>query len=228
MRAIILSLTLLVIGACASQGPSSFNYNRLDLQIVTVDTPTDLIRAAREGDHAGIRRALEQGDLINAVAPEGSAFSVAIRQGYPVIASFLLSAGANWRTGFPPGQPSALMLASERGENRLVKQLILNGAALDDTDNSGYSALTLAAMKGHLTTMSILINAGADVDNVADGKSILMHVVEDNNVLLSQRLIKAGADVNYRDENGDTALRIARRKGFFDIDLMLVQAGARP
>jgi ankyrin repeat protein len=55
-----------------------------------------------------------------------------------------------------------------------------------------------------------------------------MRVVEDNNMLLSQLLIAGGADVNYRDDAGDTALKIARRLGYFDLDLMLVQSGARP
>jgi hypothetical protein len=55
-----------------------------------------------------------------------------------------------------------------------------------------------------------------------------MHVVEKNNMLLSQLLIAAGADLDFSDADGDTALKIARRNGFFDLDLMLVQAGARP
>jgi ankyrin repeat protein len=47
-------------------------------------------------------------------------------------------------------------------------------------------------------------------------------------MLLSQLLIAAGADLNFSDSDGDTALKIARRNGFFDLDLMLVQADARP
>jgi ankyrin repeat protein len=75
--------------------------------------------------------------------------------------------------------------------------------------------------------MKILTNAGADVNVVVRDRSILMHVVEANHMLLAQVLITAGANVNFRDANGDTALRIARRYEYFDLDLMLVQAGGR-
>ena len=53
-----------------------------------------------------------------------------------------------------------------------------------------------------------------------EGWSVLMHVVEKNNMLLSQQLIAAGADLNFSDSKGDTALKIARRNGYFDLDLM--------
>ena len=62
---------------------------------------------------------------------------------------------------------------------------------------------------------------------IAEGKSILMYAVIDNNPILAQVLIDAGANVNFRDANGDTALRLARRGGYYDLDLMLVQAGGR-
>jgi hypothetical protein len=54
-----------------------------------------------------------------------------------------------------------------------------------------------------------------------------MHAVADENTLIAQQLIAAGADVNSIDQSGETALSIARQAGFFDLDLMLVQAGAR-
>ena len=113
-------------------------------------------------------------------------------------------------------------------KNTLLKDLIIRGADLNYEDHLGYSAITKAAKKGHLTTLKILINAGANVNVAPEGRSVLMRVVEDNNMLLSQLLIAGGADVNFRDANGDTALKIARRLGYFDLDLMLVQSGARP
>lgn len=87
--------------------------------------------------------------------------------------------------------------------------------------------MAYAAINRHLTTLKILINAGAEVNVFPEGKSVVMYVVQDNNPILLQELIEAGADLNYRDENGDTALRLARRAGYFDLDLMLVQAGGR-
>ncbi len=227
VRAIILFLLPLVVVACTSSSRVDIDYSKLDRKTVAVPEVTELVSAAANGSAQGVREALASGAQLNAVAPEGSAFSVALRRKHSAVASFLLGAGANWRAGFAPGQPSALMVAARNGDNRLVKQLILKGALLDYQDDQGYTALAVAALEGHLTTMKVLINAGADVDAVAEGRSVLMHVVNNNNVLLSQLLIKSGADVNYQDDEGDTALKIARRKGYFDLDLMLVQAGAR-
>jgi len=74
--------------------------------------------------------------------------------------------------------------------------------------------------------MKILIANGASVNVQPEGKSLLQHMVLANNPLLVQVLLEAGADVNFRTDDGDTALKMARRAGYFDLDLMLVQAGA--
>ncbi len=220
-------LLCLVLAACSVQPESEVNLQRLDLRVVEIAQPNALIRAAAQGDAAATRRALEQGAMLNAVSPVGTAFSEAMKNGHDLLALFLLSRGADWRNGFSPAEPSALILAARRGHNALVKELLLRGSDLEALDPDGFTALAHAAINGHLTTLKILINAGADVNVTAQGRSILMHVVEANNMLLAQMLINAGANVNFRDVNGDTALRLARRHEYFDIDLMLVQAGAR-
>ena len=224
----LLILSMVMAASCGSPPVSHIKLNNLDLKVIEVVQKTPLILAAERGDSVQVKRLLEQGALINTVAPEGTAFSVAVKQGHRVISRFLLSAGADWRSGFKPGEPTALMLAAEQANDILVKELIVRGAELNTMDDQGYSALAKAAKKGHLTTMKIIVNAGADVNVAPEGRSLLMHVVADNNILLSQLLIAAGANVDYRDETGDTALKVARRNGYFDIDLMLVQAGARP
>lgn len=228
-RCLAVIFGVLYISACAIQAPPKVNiYNQLDLQTRFIDQPSQLMRAAQSGSIDETRYALEQGNLINAISPEGTAFSLALRKGYSGLSSFLITMGANWELGFPPGEHSALMLAADRAMNKVVTTLITRDANVNYIDDSGYSALALAAIKGHLTTVKILIAANADVNVAPDNRSLLMHVVEDENMLISQLLIQAGADVNYRDENGVSALQIARQKGFFDLDLMLVQSGARP
>lgn len=214
--------------ACSTQHESKVNLQRLDLKLVELAAPNALINAAARGDALTVRHELEAGALINAVSPIGTAFSQALKAGHEYISLFLLSLGADTRSGFAPDETSALILAASRGQNALVKELLVRGADLEAIDPDGYTALARAAKNGHLTTLKLLINAGAKVNVVAEGRSILIHVVEANNMLLTQVLISAKADVNFRDENGDTALRVARRNEYFDIDLMLVQAGARP
>jgi len=224
---ILLILSMLVV-SCSSQSTSKVDLNTLDLNHYVVAKKTALMIAAEKGQSTQVRKALEKGARLNRVSPEGTAFSLALMNGHESISKILFAAGSNWHYGFEKEGSSALIYAALRSYDKLVKTLILRGANVNHTDNLGFSALARAAQQGNLTTMKILIKAGADVDIILNGQSLLMLTVEDNNMLLSQLLIKAGADVNFKDETNDTALKIARRKGYFDLDLMLVQSGALP
>ena len=224
----ILLIAFMAVVSCSSQSTSLINFNKLDLTYHRVAEKTALMLAAEQGNSAQIKSTIEQGALINSESPLGTAFSLALQNGHYIISQFLLTAGSDFNKGFKPGEASALMYVADQAKNTLLKDLIIRGADLNYEDSLGYSAITKAAKKGHLTSLKILINAGANVNVAPEGRSVLMRVVEDNNMLLSQLLIAGGADVNFRDENGDSALKIARRLGYFDLDLMLVQSGARP
>lgn len=214
--------------ACAYQGGSRIDLKSLDMSHQQVASKTALMLAAESGDSRALKTALEGGIKINAFTGTDTAFSLALKNKHEAISRILLSAGSDWQKGFSNEQTSALIIAADEGFDDIVKMLILRSAPLEDKNEKGYTALSICAKNGHLTTLKILINAGANVDVSPEGRSVLMHVVEKNNMLLSQLLIAAGADLNVSDENGDTALKIARRNGFYDLDLMLVQAGARP
>ena len=224
----ILLFAIMAVVSCSNQSAQKINFNKLDLTHQQVNKLTNLMLAAQQGNASALKTAIEQGALINNESPSGTAFSLAIKNKHFIISQFLLTAGSNFEHGFQVGEPSALMIAADHAQNKLVKDLIVRSANLSYEDELGHSAITKAASKGHLTTLKILINAGANVNVAPAGRSVLMHVVADNNMLLSQLLIAGGADVNFRDDSGDTALKIARRLGYFDLDLMLVQSGARP
>lgn len=231
-RLMILFIAGMLVASCSVISGTSQDaekiLQRLDLNALKVKQKTEMMLAAEQGNSTELKRTFSAGDRINAIAPEGTAFSLALKNGHASIARILLSAGSQWQPGFADENSSALIVAANQGFDSLVKLLIMRGAVLDHLDSEGYSALAKAAIKGHLTTLKILINAGAKVDIQPLGRSVLMHVVEDNNMLISQQLIAAGADVNFQDEQGDSALSIARRQGYYDLDLMLVQSGARP
>lgn len=224
---LIFVLSLLLV-ACATPDDKRIDLKALDTAQVQVSDKTQLMLAAERGDSRLLKLALETGEKINAFTQSASAFSLALKNKHEAISRILLSAGSDWRLGFNSNEPSALMLAADNSFDEILKMLILKGAPLEHKDSEGYTALAKCAKNGHLTTLKILINAGANVNVNPEGRSVLMHVVENNNMLLSQLLIAAGADLNFMDKEGDTALKIARRNGFFDLDLMLVQAGARP
>ena len=224
----LLLMISLMLTACVNQQENRIDLQNLDTRDEQVQEKTRLMQAAEKGDSQLLKQALVEGGKLNAHTDSESAFSLALKNGHEAISRILLSAGSDWQLGFNDAQGSALVVAADNGFDEIVKSLIIKGAALEAKDQQGYTALARAAKNGHLTTLKILINAGAKVNVFPEGRSVLMHVVEKNNMLLSQIIIAAGADVNFSDAEGDTALKIARRKGFFDLDLMLVQAGARP
>ena len=228
LKFFIMSLMVLFLASCAHQDGKRIDLKNIDISSFEVAEKTALMLAAEAGDSGLLKSALERGGKINAFTTQDSAFSLALKNGHEAISRILLSAGSDWSLGFSPGQASALIVAADQGFDELVKMLIIRSAPLEQADENGYTALAKSASNGHLTTLKILINAGANVNVQPEGRSVLMHVVEKNNMLLSQLLIAAGADLNFSDVEGDTALKIARRNGFFDLDLMLVQAGARP
>jgi len=227
-RLMILLIALQVVASCSLQQTSNkTDLTQLDLRVLHVSQKTPLMIASESGNSSRVKLALEQGALLNNLSSHGSAFSLALMNRHRSITRILFAAGADWHIGFEKDHSSALIHASDQAYDNLVKTLILRDADLDIIDSSGHSALSRAAFKGHLTTVKILVNAGANVDVAPEGRSLLMHVVEQENMLISQLIIAGGADVNFRDQSGDSALKIARRLGYYDLDLMLVQSGAQ-
>ncbi len=124
-------------------------------------------------------------------------------------------------------QAQYLMQAAAQGDKNIVQQLINNGADINYLDASGNSALAEAALKGKLTIVKLLIKAGGDVNVTPGGESLLMHIVRNNDLLTAQVLIASGADVNFATRDGITALQIAQSKGYRELEMLLVQSGAR-
>ena len=62
---------------------------------------------------------------------------------------------------------NALMYASasENDNWEIVKLLLYNGAAVNDVDSTGMTALMLAAERGHLQIVILLLNSGANIYN---------------------------------------------------------------
>jgi ankyrin repeat protein len=176
----------------------------------------------------GTARALiNAGHSVNVSTPQGSALSWAIANKQTNAAMYLLSIGADPDAGTQQGQSSPLMVVAAEGETQMVKLLLAAGAFVNYADEHGDTAMSKAAYGGHLTTVKALLKAGADVNIEPRGKSLLMHIVENNDLLLAQVLIVAGADVNFRNVESRSALQIAREKQYSDLEMLLIQSGAQ-
>lgn len=205
---------------------SSTDNTTAEAKTATSDKPTALMLAAAKGDLSEIQDLVEDGNNINTLTPEGTALSAAVENKQQMAALYLMSVGANPNEGFKDGASSLLMTAAARADNRVVKGLLAAGADVNYADAQGESAIAYASYQGHLTTVKTLLKAGADVNVTPEGQSLLMHIVNNNDLLLAQVVIAAGADVNYADKSGNTALKIAQEKGLSDLEMLLVQSGA--
>lgn len=115
--------------------------------------------------------------------------------------------------------PTLHRLASEGNEAEII-DLINNGGDVNEEDNDGLTALYHAVDGGHAKVIEILLQNGAHVI----GKHSLLHVVRD--LRSAQLLFQAKADLNGRDEFGDSPLQTAIRKGKHELVEFFLSVGA--
>uniref|UniRef100_A0A8D2ZIG1 Ankyrin repeat domain 6 n=1 Tax=Scophthalmus maximus TaxID=52904 RepID=A0A8D2ZIG1_SCOMX len=119
-----------------------------------------------------------------------------------------------------------LLIASHKGQADNVVQLINKGAKVAVT-KYGRSPLHLAAHKGHLEVVRILLKAGCDLDIQDDGEQTSLHraaVVGNSDVISA--LIQEGCALDRQDKDGNTALHEVSWHGFSQSVKLLVKAGA--
>ncbi len=97
------------------------------------------------------------------------------------------------------------------------------------TEESDGFNMILAAERGDLTAMEILLRRGADVDETTwDGVSALMYSSSAGDLEAVALLLAHGADVNREPDNGMTALIGAVRAGSYQVAELLLENGADP
>jgi ankyrin repeat protein len=102
-----------------------------------------------------------------------------------------------------------LSAAVSSGDADTVKELL--GKGLDANSVIDDSGITLLMQAANLETAGLLLAAGADATRAdARGWTVLHHLATreaDDKLML--RLIKAGADIHHRNNDGETPLRLA-------------------
>ena len=99
----------------------------------------------------------------------------------------------------------------------------------NDVDDSGRTAMHLAALNGNIQIVAILIKAQAKVD-VTDplGNTPLFYAAERNQLDIAQLLMDVGAEVDKQNKNGMTPLMVAASRGNIAIVQALLAKGANP
>jgi uncharacterized protein len=88
--------------------------------------------------------------------------------------------------------------------------------------------LQMAAARGHVAAIAVLLKAGARVDGVdCNGWTPLMYAANGGHTAAIDALVAAGADVHRTNNGGNTALHCASAKGQKDAARVLLEAGAK-
>ena len=102
--------------------------------------------------------------------------------------------------------------ACGKGDTEEVERLIRAGVDVNKVDSDyGYTPLYLAAERGHIDIVKLLINNGANIsEKSSDGETPLYWVAREGYVDIVKLLLSAGADPYIADNEGETARDVDR------------------
>lgn len=124
-------------------------------------------------------------------------------------------------------RPDTLFDAVNAGDAARVMRMVRAGADVNELGLSG-TPLHLAAAKGYLGIVGILVDAGADLEAKGDPlNGTPLHIAALNSqALVARFLIGRGARVDSRDDQGRTPLMIVAGFGSAEFAEALLNAGA--
>ncbi|KAJ7717111.1 ankyrin repeat-containing domain protein [Mycena maculata] len=211
----------------ASVGGSEDAVRLLIRNGANVNASDALPAASHWGREDVVRLLLECGADVNAVEGQsyGNSLIAASAQGHRGIVQMLLENGADMSARERKNNTNALEAASSYGQESVLLGWGADMNAMDETQ--GDSALTLAAMRGHVGVVDSLIAAG--MDEILKSKSIsdaLPIVSFRGDEALVRLLLERGADANARNGTCGSAVKAAMAQGHDKIAWMLLEYGA--
>jgi ankyrin repeat protein len=212
-----------------------------------VDGTTALMWACYSGDADLVERLIKAGADVSAVNDYGSsALQVAAVLADPRIIKDLLKAGVNPDSPNGEGQ-TALMVVARSGNVQSAKLLLDAGATVDAREQWGdQTALMWASSEGHPEMIKLLTDHHADVNAhgairdwqrrvTAEGRpknenhggfTPLIYAARIGCIDCAKALLKAHADINLPDPDGETPLLLSIINMHFDFASYLISAGA--
>ena len=173
----------------------------------------------------------EKKELLNKVTTDEkrTAFQYASWFSHQDLAIALANNGASVKLTDRSGR-TALHLASEKGNEKLVQQLLTKAKMdVDFRDHEGSTALHKAALFGKLGISKLLVeNGGINLDIINnDGRTALYNACLCNREVIANYLVSKGANVNLANTRGDTPLHKVAYNGSASVLLKLIGSGAK-
>jgi ankyrin repeat protein len=186
--------------------------NNADIEEVNNKNMTALHWAAVAGFEELVKLLLERGAKATAGDDEWmTPLHYASQEGHEAVAVLLLNNKATIEMKNDDGM-TALHLAAIRGREKVAQLLLKENAYIESRSSSGWTPLHLAAKAGHTNVMEVLCGHKADIEskNQSEGglTPLLLASGKDRPDTVTW-LLRAGANVNARDNGGSTALHWA-------------------
>jgi len=182
-----------------------------DIHYEDDECETAITLASFFGHTECVRYLLEQGANVNDCAVDGTPLIYAAQCGNLECVKLLLDRGANVNEIVSWGK-TALKAAINCDSVKCVKLLVEHGAVVSKADSDGFDEMMLAVLGCNEKCIQLVLAAGGNPDYVEKYREIALHAaVNKDDIRLVRELLAQGADVNFKNAEGETVLFRALR-----------------
>ncbi|CAH0991919.1 hypothetical protein SIN8267_02034 [Sinobacterium norvegicum] len=163
-----------------------------------------------------LQQLLDAGSDVNQSGRGGwTPLMVASLHGHQDIVAALLEAKAEQELKSADGMTALMYAVAEK--NQTAAALLIEAGAnpnaiIGDEKSANKSVLSLAVEGGDTAIIDTLINMGAKVDGGKDRYQPLYYALQKNNILMTDRLVEAGASLQWQDREGNNYLHLNAAK----------------
>ena len=119
-----------------------------------------------------------------------------------------------------------IIKAIEVGDVGLLKELINPSNINTILNEQAENPLTLAVKHQNVIIVQFLLDQKANPNFIVHGRNLLMYSVQQEKVSIARLLIQRGAEINYADSLGNTALMMAATSNNIRFAKLLIRNGA--